>query len=393
MYDAVLVRYGEIGLKGANRGFFESILIKNIRLALQNEKGANVYTTSGRILVKTDGNEKKVMNLLTGVFGIVSTSPVIKVDADMESFLDAAQQLVNNSPNLKTLRVDCRRADKNFPITSPEVSRILGSKLLDAFPKLKVDLHNPDININVEIRTDDSLVYADTIAGPGGMPVGCSGKGLLLLSGGLDSPVAGWMAMKRGIKIAAIHFFSFPYTGERSKKKVLDLAEKIAIYNQNDMQLFIVNFTAIQETIWKHCPEKFRVTIMRRMMLRITEKIADREGALAIITGESVGQVASQTLESMSVIGQACSMLQLKPLVGMDKTEIIDRARKIDTYDISILPFEDCCSLFVPRHPVTRPALNQVIKAEEGSDWETLIEQAVDEVEKLHLVAPTEYIN
>ncbi|HEX3010480.1 MAG TPA: 7-cyano-7-deazaguanine synthase, partial [Syntrophomonadaceae bacterium] len=236
------------------------------------------------------------------------------------------------------------------------------------------------------------LVYSDTIAGPGGMPVGCSGQGLLLLSGGLDSPVAGWMAMKRGIKIAAVHFFSFPYTGERSKKKVIDLAEKIAIYNQNDMQLFIVNFTAIQETIWKHCPEKFRVTIMRRMMLRITEKVAKNEGALAIITGESVGQVASQTLESMSVIGQACSMLQLKPLVGMDKTEIIERARKLDTYDISILPFEDCCSLFVPRHPVTRPVLNQVIQAEAGIDWETLIDQAVEEVEKLHLAAPTEYI-
>jgi thiamine biosynthesis protein ThiI len=333
------------------------------------------------------------MNILTKVFGIVSMSPVIKVEADMEVFLQAARRLIEKSPGAKTLRVSCRRADKSFPLTSPEVGRLLGSRLLDVFPDLSVDLHNPDLTINVEIRSDDSMVFSETIAGPGGMPVGCSGKGILLLSGGLDSPVAGWMAMKRGIKITALHFFSFPYTGEQSKKKVIDLSEKIAMYNQNDIQLLIVNFTAIQETIWEHCPEKFRVTIMRRMMLRITERIAKREGALAIITGESVGQVASQTLESMSVIGQSCSMLQLKPLVGMDKTEIIDRARKIDTYDISILPFEDCCSLFVPRHPVTRPALNQVIKAEEGSDWETLIEQAVDEVEKLHLVAPTEYIN
>lgn len=393
MYDAVLVRYGEIGLKGANRGFFESILIKNIRLALKNENGADIYTTSGRILVKTDGNERKIMSLLTKVFGIVSLSPVIKVNADMESFMAAAQQLLSDSINVKTLRVNCRRADKNFPITSPEVSRILGSKLLDAFPHLKVDLHNPDITISVEIRSDDSLVYAETIAGPGGMPVGCSGKGLLLLSGGLDSPVAGWMAMKRGIKVAAVHFFSFPYTGERSKKKVLDLAEKIAGYNQNEMELFVVNFTNIQETIWKHCPEKFRVTIMRRMMLRISEKIAAREGALAVITGESVGQVASQTLESMSVIGQACSILQLKPLVGMDKSEIIDRAHQINTYDISILPFEDCCSLFVPRHPATRPVLKQVIQAEAGIDWEVLIDQAVEEVEKIHLDAALEYID
>lgn len=391
MYDAVLVRYGEIGLKGDNRSFFESILLRNMRRALQTIDHADVYIDSGRILVKVSNNENEIMSRLSRVFGIVSMSPVIKVDADMDQFFDVGKQLLENAVDAKTLRVDCRRADKRFPITSPEVCRILGARFLEALPGFRVDLHKPDINVHVEIRSGNSLIFSDTIPGPGGMPVGCSGNGLLLLSGGLDSPVAGWMSMKRGIKISAIHFFSYPYTGERSKKKVVDLAEKISVYNQGSMRLYVVNFTSIQDEIRKHCPEEYRVTIMRRMMLRIAEQAAQKDGAKVLLTGESIGQVASQTIESMSVISQSCSMLQLKPLACMDKVEIMDKARQIGTYDISILPFEDCCSLFLPRHPATRPNLNSVVKAEAGVDWNVFIDIAVREVEIIKITSPQEY--
>jgi len=391
MYDAVLVRYGEIGLKGDNRSFFESILLRNMRRALQTIDHADVYIDSGRILVKVTNNENEIMSRLSRVFGIVSMSPVIKVDADMDQFFDVGKQLLENAVDAKTLRVDCRRADKRFPITSPEVCRILGARFLEALPGFRVDLHKPDINVHVEIRSGNSLIFSDTIPGPGGMPVGCSGNGLLLLSGGLHRPVAGWMSMKRGIKISAIHFFSYPYTGERSKKKVVDLAEKISVYNQGSMRLFVVNFTSIQDEIRKHCPEEYRVTIMRRMMLRIAEQAAQKDGAKVLLTGESVGQVASQTIESMSVISQSCSMLQLKPLACMDKVEIMDKARQIGTYDISILPFEDCCSLFLPRHPATKPNLNSVVKAEAGVDWNVFIDIAVREVEIIKITSPQEY--
>ncbi|MEA4924651.1 MAG: tRNA uracil 4-sulfurtransferase ThiI [Syntrophomonadaceae bacterium] len=385
MYDAVMVRYGEIGLKGDNRSFFESVLLKNMRQALKAITSADVYIDAGRILVSSNNNEKEIMNCLSTVFGIVSMSPVIIVDSAMEAFISAGQYLLQESGDLKTLRVNCRRADKRFPVTSPEVCRILGANFLELFPGLNVDLHNPDITIQVEIRPGKSMVYADITPGPGGMPVGSGGRGLLLLSGGLDSPVAGWMAMKRGIKLAAVHFFSYPYTGERSKKKVVDLAEKLATYNQGGLHLFIVNFTAIQDQIRENCPEEYRVTIMRRMMLRIAEQLASKDGAQVLITGESVGQVASQTIESMSTISQACSMLQLRPLACLDKVEIMEKARQIETYDISILPFEDCCSLFLPRHPATRPKLNSVLKAETGIDWSPLIEQAAAEVEVINL--------
>jgi thiamine biosynthesis protein ThiI len=388
VYDNVLIRYGEIGLKGNNRNFFEETLIANIRKALKGIETAGVYKSGGRILIRADKNKERIINRLTGVFGIVSMSPAIQLENGMEYFLEKCKQIIDNTTGVKSFRVDCRRADKNFPITSPEVSRILGAQILEAYPDLRVDLHNPDLNLNLEIRVGQSLIYARTVPGPGGLPVGVSSKGLLLLSGGLDSPVAGWTAMKRGIKLQAIHFYSFPYTGERSKKKVIDLASKIAVFNQGQMRLFVINFTPIQDCIKQNCPEKLRVTIMRRMMLRIAEKIAQKEGNKVLITGESVGQVASQTIESMSVISQAASILQLRPLAGWDKTEIIEKARAIDTYDISILPFEDCCSLFLPRHPATKPDLAQVLRAEEGEDWEYLITEATNGAELIEILSP-----
>ncbi|HHV76219.1 MAG TPA: tRNA 4-thiouridine(8) synthase ThiI [Syntrophothermus lipocalidus] len=387
MYDAVLVRYGEIGLKGANRWVFESILLQNIRMALQGLKNVSVVKRSGRILVQTNGSQDEVLARLARVFGIVSISPVITVDSEMQDVMTACSALVGFlRGKIKTFKVETRRAHKTFPYTSPEISRIVGGHLLRRYPALQVDVHAPDVTIYIELRAGETYVYFDVIPGPGGLPVGASGKGLLLLSGGLDSPVAGWLAMKRGIRLSAIHFYSFPFTSERSKKKVIDLGQVLAWYNQG-ITLHVVNFTPIQETIMARCPEKYRVTILRRMMLRVAEEIAVGQRIQCLITGESVGQVASQTLESMSVIGSVTRVLLLRPLAGLDKTDIVAIARKIGTYEISILPYEDCCSMFVPKHPATKPKLDIIVEAESKVDWEPLLREAVETVETLDVDA------
>ena len=387
MYDAILIRYGEIGLKGANRWVFESILLQNIRMALQGLKNVSVVKRSGRILVQTNGSQDEVLARLARVFGIVSISPVITVDSEMQDVMTACSALVGFlRGKIKTFKVETRRAHKTFPYTSPEISRIVGGHLLRRYPALQVDVHAPDVTIYIELRAGETYVYFDVIPGPGGLPVGASGKGLLLLSGGLDSPVAGWLAMKRGIRLSAIHFYSFPFTSERSKKKVIDLGQVLAWYNQG-ITLHVVNFTPIQETIMARCPEKYRVTILRRMMLRVAEEIAVGQRIQCLITGESVGQVASQTLESMSVIGSVTRVLLLRPLAGLDKTDIVAIARKIGTYEISILPYEDCCSMFVPKHPATKPKLDIIVEAESKVDWEPLLREAVETVETLDVDA------
>ncbi|NLU48997.1 MAG: tRNA 4-thiouridine(8) synthase ThiI [Syntrophomonadaceae bacterium] len=387
MYDAVLVRYGEVGLKGANKWVFESILLENIRIALQGLKNVTVVKRSGRILVQTNGGPNEVLTRLARVFGIVSISPVIIVNSEMEEVMTACSALVGFlRGKIKTFKVETRRAHKAFPYTSPEISRIVGGYLLRRYPALQVDVHAPDVTIYIELRAGETYVFFDVIPGPGGLPVGASGKGLLLLSGGLDSPVAGWMAMKRGIKLSAIHFHSFPFTSERSRQKVIDLGKVLAWYNQG-ITLHVVNFTPIQETIMARCPEKYRVTILRRMMFRIAEEIAAGQRIQCLITGDSVGQVASQTLESMSVIGSAIRMLLLRPLAGLDKTEIVEIAKKIRTYRISILPYEDCCSMFVPKHPATKPKLDIIVEAESKVDWEPLLREAIETVETLDIDA------
>lgn len=389
MYDAILVRYGEIGLKSGNRKFFENTLMNNLRQSLAPLPDTQVVTSSGRILVRTAGPTEEATEYINRVFGVVSTSPVMVVRPEWTAIETAADQMIEAAGAISTFKVEARRAEKSFPLSSPEINQTLGAYLLKNHPGLKVDVHHPDLKIEVEVRTREVLLYGFVCPGPGGLPVSSSGRGLLLLSGGLDSPVAGWMMMKRGIKLAAVYFHSFPYTGDRSKEKVVSLARQLAMYNQGEIKLYVAHITEIQEAITRHCPEKMRVTILRRMMLKIADRVAAREKALALITGESVGQVASQTLESMNVIGAATSALILKPLCGMDKTEIVGIARKIATYETSILPYEDCCSLFVPKHPVTRPVLKEVEAAEQEApvDWQVLLEQVMDQLEIIKVKA------
>ena len=282
--------------------------------------------------------------------------------------------------NLNTFKVETKRADKSFPLTSPEVNNAIGAFLLGQFPHLKVDVHQPLFTLFIEIGPEEILLYHDSIAGPGGLPVGASGKGLLLLSGGIDSPVAGWLAMKRGLSIEALHFHSFPFTSLRSREKAADLCRMLARYG-HAVPFNLLSLTEVQKEIRARCPEELAIILLRRMMVRAAEALSRKRGLQALITGESLGQVASQTLESLNVISAATRMLILRPLIGMDKVEIVNRARAIDTYEISIRPYEDCCTFFVPRHPATRPTLERVEKAEEALEIERLLENILDTLE------------
>ncbi|MGE5373332.1 MAG: tRNA uracil 4-sulfurtransferase ThiI [Solirubrobacterales bacterium] len=382
--DAILVRYGEIGLKGDNRGLFEAALIQNLSWVLRGT-GAGVVRVEGRILIQPVPDPAEIIQRIRAVFGVVSLSPVRFAQPELESIQQTCEQLIEAAESTpRRFKVETRRADKRFPMPSPEVSRTVGGFLLDQFPHLSVDVHHPELVVTIEIRTKAVYVWSEVIPGPGGLPVGTSGKAMLLLSGGIDSPVAGWMAMKRGIRISAVHFHSFPYTGERSRLKVIELARILARFHRG-LDLFIVNVAEIQETIVRECPEKLRVTLLRRQMLRIAEMLADKNGDLALITGESVGQVASQTLESMQAIGQAVSMVLIKPLACFDKSEITRLAEQIGTYETSIQPYEDCCTLFVPKHPATKPRLEQVLAAEQPVDWTRMVETAITQAERLRI--------
>lgn len=384
MYDHLLVRYGELGLKGDNRGYFKSTLINNIKKAVE-PAGARLNSKDNRILLTPGNKPEDTIQLLQRVFGLVSLSPVINTISELEAISQAALQIINsNSP--RSFKIETRRANKSFPLDSMQVSREVGSIILEQHPEIMVDVHHPEITVHVEIRAEESYVYDKVLPCGGGLPVGTGGRAMLLLSGGIDSPVAGWMAMKRGIKLSAVHFYSYPFTREPAKQKVIELSKVMAEYN-NDLDLYIVNIGEIQETISKVCPTKYRVTILRRMMLRLAEQLSQKTGDQVLISGESVGQVASQTLESMITIGQATNMLILKPLCGLDKTEITTRARQIGTYDISALPFEDCCSMFVPVHPATKPELVRVMEAEKLFDWTPLLQDAVVNTETLRLKA------
>lgn len=384
MYDHLMVRYGELGLKGDNRGYFKSALNNNIKKAVETA-GSGLSIKDNRILLTPGLKMEDTIQLLQRVFGLVSLSPVITVASDLDAIYQAAQSIIY-AKQPRSFKIETRRANKSFPLDSMQVSREIGGRILEHSPEIRVDVHNPELTVYIEIRADNSYIYDEILPCGGGLPVGTSGRAMLLLSGGIDSPVAGWMAMKRGIKISAVHFYSYPFTREPAKQKVIELARVLAEYN-NDLELHIVNIGEIQETISKVCPNKFRITILRRMMVRLAEQLASKTGDQVLISGESVGQVASQTLESMIAIGQATDMVILKPLCGLDKTEITVKARQIGTYDISALPFEDCCSMFVPAHPVTKPTLTQVLEAENTYNWTQLLQEAINDVETLHLKA------
>ena len=382
MFKTFLIKYGEIAIKGKNRHLFEDALVRQIRHALKKCDGEfSVYKEQGRIYVDCEGmyDYEETVGHLQHVFGIVGICPVMQVeDHGIEELSDSVIEFLTNVYDIdaQTFKVNTRRANKQYPIESMEVNAILGGRILDAFPNMKVDVHHPEILIHVELRESGKVfIYSKIIPGPGGMPVGTNGKAMLLLSGGIDSPVAGYMICKRGVKLDATYFHAPPYTSERAKQKVIDLAKKLTPY-AGPINLHIVNFTDIQLYIYDKCPHDELTIIMRRYMMRIAEHFANETKSLALVTGESIGQVASQTMQSLAATNEVCSMPVFRPLIGFDKQEIIDVAEKIDTYETSILPFEDCCTIFVAKHPVTKPNLH-IIQASEKK-----LSEKIDELVK-----------
>ncbi len=393
MYKSFLIKYGEIAIKGKNRYLFEEALVRQIRYALQFIEGEfQTRRAQGRIYVDalSEYDYDEVIGALTTVFGIVGICPVVLTEDKGfdELAKDVIQYLDQEYPDKnKTFKVRARRARKNYPMDSMELNAELGGKILDAFPEMKVDVHNPDILVCVEIR-EEINIYSKEIKGPGGMPIGANGKAMLLLSGGIDSPVAGYMIAKRGVAVDAVYFHAPPYTSERAKQKVIDLARILSKY-AGPVQLHIVNFTDIQLSIYEHCPHAELTILMRRYMMRIAEHFALGQNCLGLITGESIGQVASQTLQSLAATNAVCNLPVYRPLIGFDKNEIIDISVKIDAYETSIQPFEDCCTIFVAKHPVTKPNLRVIERSEKKLEGmiEGLVKTALETVEIVTITA------
>lgn len=388
MEQVLLIRYGEIHLKGLNRPFFEQKLIQGIKGALRGlELPVKVRQDQGRIFVFGVSGEKRdeAVDRLSRVFGIHSISPAVSVEKDYAAIESAALSLVKrtleNNPGANTFKCFCRRADKKFPMNSDAVNRELGHAILEAFPDLTVDVRAPRMEVWVEIR-EQAFVYTDEVAGPNGMPTGTAGRAALLISGGIDSPAAGFLMAKRGLELSAVHFYSYPYTSERARDKVVDLARLIARY-AGEIRLHLVPFTEIQLAIYEKCPPKETTVLMRRLMMRIAERWAREDGALALITGEALGQVASQTIESLCVTDDAVSMPVFRPLIGFDKEEIISVAKRIGTFQTSILPYEDCCTVFVPQHPVTKPDVKKLRESEALVDWTAMVNKAMADTETI----------
>ena len=387
MFTAFLIKYAEIGVKGKNRYLFENALVQQIKYALKKCDGEfAVRKTDGRIYVDavSEFDYDETVVGLQKVFGISGICPMVYVeDEGFEKLGETVVEYIGRvyPDRNKTFKVAARRARKNYPLNSMEMNMELGGIILDAYPEMRVDVHKPDIMLNVEVR-DKIYIYSEIIAGPGGMPVGTGGKAMLLLSGGIDSPVAGWMIAKRGVKIDAVYFHAPPYTSERAKQKVVDLAAKVAAYT-GPIYLHVINFTDIQLYIYDKCPHDELTIIMRRYMMRIAEHIAKETECLGLITGESIGQVASQTMHSLMATNEVCEMPVYRPLIGFDKMEIVDISEKIDTYETSIQPYEDCCTIFVAKHPVTKPNLNIIRKHEHNLDEKIgeLVQKALDEDE------------
>lgn len=385
MKKAIIIRYCEIHLKGKNRGYFEKMLKENIKRSLKNIN-CTFAAMHSRYLIEDFSEEDLpiIEEKLHKIAGIHTYSIALVVKNDFEKIFEACSSLCNGKHG--TFRVTANRADKTFTPNSMECARLLGGRLLEVYgDKIKVDVVTPSFTVFVDIREDGkTFVYTDVVHCMSGMPVGSAGRGLLLISGGIDSPVAGYMMCKRGMKLDCLHFHSFPYTGEAAKQKVVDLTEKVGEYN-GGINLYVVSFTHIQEAIHENCPEEFMITLMRRFMMRIAERLSYKIGAQAIVTGESLGQVASQTIESITSSNSVVTMPVLRPLIAFDKIDIIDISRKIDTYETSILPYEDCCTVFLPKFPAIKPDLKRVLKAESNLDVDGLIEEAMKNIEKISL--------
>ena len=391
MYKAFLIKYGEIAVKGKNRYLFEDALVNQIRFVLEEVDGEFVVRKEqGRIFVEAQSEYEyeETIGALKRVFGIVGICPVVQMeDNGFDDFAAKTVEYIDKAyPNKNmTFKVKARRARKNYPLDSMEINAELGSRIVEAFPEIKVDVHNPDMELQVEIR-EKIYVYSETIKGAGGMPLGTNGKAMLLLSGGIDSPVAGYMIAKRGVKVDAIYFHAPPYTSERAKQKVVDLAKLVSRYS-GSMRLYVVNFTDIQLAIYDKCPHEELTIIMRRYMMKIAEHIARENNCLGLVTGESIGQVASQTLQSLAATNEVCTMPVYRPLISFDKQEIVDIAEKIDTYETSIQPFEDCCTIFVAKHPVTKPNLQVIRRSEKKLEEkiDQLLEEAIRTTEVLEI--------
>ena len=390
MFKAFLIKYAEIGIKGKNRYIFENALRDQIKFGLKNVEGEfEVTKEQGRIYIEAVSDYfdyEETLEALKRVFGIAAICPVVLIeDKNWDNLTKSVGDYIEKVYEKRsiTFKVEAKRSDKNYPMKSPDICVEMGAYLLQRFPEMKVDVHQPQVRLQVEVRAK-AYVYSQIIPGPGGMPIGTNGKAMLLLSGGIDSPVAGYMIAKRGVKIEAVYFHAPPYTSDRAKQKVVDLAKIVAKY-AGPIKLYVVNFTDIQLYIYDKCPHDELTIIMRRYMMRIAQDLAEKDGCLGLITGESIGQVASQTMHSLMATNDVCEMPVYRPLIGYDKQDIVDVAEKINTYETSIQPFEDCCTIFVAKHPVTKPSLKTIRKSERNLEEkiEELYETAMNTVETI----------
>ena len=390
MKEVILIKDGEIALKGLNRRTFEDVLKKNIKMSLYGLGKFEITSAQSTIYVtplSDDFDLDEACDRISRVFGIVSFSRAGMCNKDMDEILDfAPKYLKEQLEDVRTFKVEAKRSDKKFPYKSPEICRELGGKILEACPHLKVDVHNPDVTVTVEVRDFGTYIHGDAIRGAGGIPVGTGGNAVILISGGIDSPVAAYMMAKRGVRLTAVHFASPPYTSERAEQKVVKLLKKVSRYS-GPMNMYTVPFTKMQETIKDKCPEELFTIIMRRLMMEISERIARDHDCAALITGESLGQVASQTIHAIACTDEATNMPVFRPLIGMDKQEIIDISYKIDTFETSIEPYEDCCTVFTPKHPRTRPVLKYVKEAQEKADFGELVEEALQNLKTTFICA------
>ena len=376
-----IIRCGETALKGQNKPYFERMLADRIKKILKKFPGIEVKRHEGLIFVRAEKatDEKEILKETGKVFGIASISPAVEVESDMEKIGTAAVSYMNDlikKNGIRTFKVEAKRADKSFPVKSPDIAKKIGAAVLKGCGVLGVDVHDPDVHLFVDLRHDKTYIYQQKIKGFGGLPLGTNGRGMILLSGGIDSPVAAWMMAKRGMQIEAVHFHSYPYTSQRAQEKVTELASILAIYCSR-FKLHMINLLPIQEQIVQNCPEEETTVLLRRFMMRISEKVAEAAGCGMLITGESLGQVASQTADAIIVTDEAVQMPVMRPLIAMDKVDIMDIAKEIETYEVSIKPYEDCCTVFLPKHPVTKPKLERIKRSEERLCVDELIHEAL----------------
>ena len=387
--NSLIVRCGEVALKGMNKPYFERMLADRIRTNLRGFEGVDVKRHEGLIFVRADKrlSMDAIIKETTKVFGVASVSKAIEAEPELDKIGEAAVGYMTeliNTRGVKTFKVEAKRADKNFPVKSPEIGRIIGAKILIGCKVLKVDVHDPDVLLHVDVRHDRTYIYEGKVSGFGGLPLGTNGKGMVLLSGGIDSPVAAWMMAKRGMLIEAVHFHSYPYTSPRAQQKVEELAGILASYCGR-FKMHVINLLPIQEQIVMNCPEEETTILVRRFMMKIAERIAEKRDCMMLITGENLGQVASQTAEALVVTDASVTKPVMRPLIAMDKVDIMEKAKEIGTYEKSIEPYEDCCTVFLPKHPTTKPRLERILASESKLDAEGLIEAAVNSAEVINI--------